>query len=583
MKIKRLLYITTMLYAFSFHSALASEKEMNKDRSGENLQILVNQLGYLPGASKIALLSSNKKETSGKWQLQNTDTGKIIESGKISSAVLDKKTQIYTHKINFSGLDKPGTYRLKFNKTRSVEFPIAKAPYDKLLVSLLRSYYLQRCGIKIIDEITGIKKEICHLEDGVIAHDDGLLKEFTKVSAPGGWHDAGDYGKYVTTTAAVNYELLSRYERYQQNLQKLKLDIPKSHDSLPDFLEEMKVGLDWMLKMQREDGAVYRKLSGKKWPEIVSPDKDTQTRLLYGVSSPETAKAAAAWAIAARVYVSFDQKLAENYLNAAQLANDWLDSQTEMVFDYHKGDDKGSGPYRSNKTDIEESLKVDSDDQFAAHTEMYLTTGQSHWKERIAQEVKEQELNLFEWKNVAAQSMLNLLWHKRANDLLDVRNEILEKLENRASLAYKRVQKNAFDVANDRIIWGSNKMTAEEGVLLIHAAIYLDKPEYRDAAWEQFHFLLGRNPFNQTFVTGFGERPVKNLHHIFATAENLEIPGLLVGGANELAQAGEAPKQLGLLSYADSKKSYATNEYAIDYNSALISLILDLHNLKPKN
>jgi len=77
-------------------------------------------------------------------------------------------------------------------------------------------------------------------------------------------------------------------------------------------------------------------------------------------------------------------------------------------------------------------------------------------------------------------------------------------------------------------------------------------------------------------VSGVGERPVKHVSHIFARAIGKDIPGLMVGGPNEAAQAKRAPKDKGLMSYADDAASYATNEYAIDYNAALIGLVVQL-------
>jgi endoglucanase len=74
-------------------------------------------------------------------------------------------------------------------------------------------------------------------------------------------------------------------------------------------------------------------------------------------------------------------------------------------------------------------------------------------------------------------------------------------------------------------------------------------------------------------VTGVGTRPVQNVHHIFARARKIMIPGLLVGGANSGAQDNIAPKNQGILSYIDDERSYATNEYAIDYNASLITLL----------
>ena len=104
----------------------------------------------------------------------------------------------------------------------------------------------------------------------------------------------------------------------------------------------------------------------------------------------------------------------------------------------------------------------------------------------------------------------------------------------------------------------------------------MDLPDAAGVAQAQLDYLLGANPHGQTFVSGVGERPVRHVSHIFARAIGQDIPGLFVGGANEAAQAGKAPKNLGLLSYIDDAASYATNEYAIDYNAALIGLVVQL-------
>jgi endoglucanase len=127
--------------------------------------------------------------------------------------------------------------------------------------------------------------------------------------------------------------------------------------------------------------------------------------------------------------------------------------------------------------------------------------------------------------------------------------------------------------ANRRIIWGSNKMAAEEGILLFHAYELTGRRSYLEGAAAQAGYLLGMNPFCKSFVTGIGANPVANVSHLFARAIGRDIPGLLVGGPNEQAQAGIAPMNRGLRSYVDDARSYATNEYAIDYNASLITLL----------
>ncbi|MEM9216329.1 MAG: glycoside hydrolase family 9 protein [Cyanobacteria bacterium P01_F01_bin.150] len=106
--------------------------------------------------------------------------------------------------------------------------------------------------------------------------------------------------------------------------------------------------------------------------------------------------------------------------------------------------------------------------------------------------------------------------------------------------------------------------------ILLRSASLNRKPDELD-------YLLGHNPFDQTFVTGIGTHPVRHTNHLFAKAKQIYIPGLMVEGPNADAQDNIASKDQGLLSYIDSEDYYATNEYAIDYNASLIALITELN------
>lgn len=538
--------------------------------------IVINQLGYLPHIQKVALLISEKTPQQGEWQLQHTDTGKIALRGQLANAMVDPQTNFQIQPIDFSFITTPGAYQLRVNHHVSFEFRIANDVYNPLIKSLLRSYYLQRCGQNINDPLTGMKRPPCHLNDGVLANNDTQHERGKRFQATGGWHDAGDYGKYVATTAVVLLELLSRYERYEEHLSTILLDIPESNNALPDMLDELKIALDWMLSMQRQDGAVYRKLSGQHWPATIPPEEDLQKRFVYGVSSHETGKAIAAWALAARIYERHDKALSDRYLAAAKHSWQWLEQQDEVVFDHHDGDDDGSGAYNFTGFTLESGLKWHQDDKFAAAMELFLTTGDASFADYVEKSIASLDLMIMEWKNPSAQSMINALYHPHAQSLSTLRAAITNLLREYVISSYQRSLTSKLGLANHRFMWASNKMTAEEGILLKQAAHYLKNTSYTHAAWNQVHYLLGRNPFNQTFVTGFGTRPVKHVNHIYSKATKSYLPGLHVGGPNADAQAGVAPKNMGPLSYIDSDQSYATNEYAIDYNSALLSLLFDL-------
>jgi endoglucanase len=183
------------------------------------------------------------------------------------------------------------------------------------------------------------------------------------------------------------------------------------------------------------------------------------------------------------------------------------------------------------------------------------------------------QLPLFEWKNTMLLGVAHLLRDQHPSLDPAFRQELRANVLRAADLALKRRQASGYALANHRFVWGSNKMAAAEGYLLAQAYQLTAQPAYREAAQAQYDFLLGLNPQGISFVTGVGAQRVRHVAHLYARAAQHDIAGLLVGGANGLAQDQIAPKGQALYSYIDNDQAYSVNEYAIDYNSALIGLI----------
>jgi endoglucanase len=187
-------------------------------------------------------------------------------------------------------------------------------------------------------------------------------------------------------------------------------------------------------------------------------------------------------------------------------------------------------------------------------------------------------LSIFEWKDPSAMAMAYFIWHPALKKYDNLIRTVRPKFLLRAKNLVKNITESGYRVANKKFIWGSNKMTLEEGIILCQAYEINNNPDFLAAARDQLHYIFGRNYFGKSFVSGVGSNSVKNVNHLFGTAANLKIPGLLVGGPNEYEQSNIAPKNVGLRSWIDDARSYATNEYAIDYNSSLIGLISALKN-----
>ena len=136
--------------------------------------------------------------------------------------------------------------------------------------------YYQRCGIALDKEYAGDwEHEICHINDGTLYEDNNI-----KIETLGGWHDAGDFGKYTVPTAVTLADLLMAYEFFPTAFEE-SINIPESGNGVPDILNESRFALDWLLKMQDlKTGGVHHKVSTKSFPGFIMPEKDSDVRYI---------------------------------------------------------------------------------------------------------------------------------------------------------------------------------------------------------------------------------------------------------------------------------------------------------------
>ena len=120
--------------------------------------------------------------------------------------------------------------------------------------------------------------------------------------------------------------------------------------------------------------------------------------------------------------------------------------------------------------------------------------------------------------------------------------------------------------------WGSNGAVARACMNLVVAFRLTDDRSYLDTCARQLDFLLGRNAFGRSQVTGVGDRPPIHPHHRPSQASGHPWPGLLVGGLNYASQDNPRVDEETLpgLAWFDSSEDYFTNEVAINWNAALV-------------
>jgi endoglucanase len=128
--------------------------------------------------------------------------------------------------------------------------------------------------------------------------------------------------------------------------------------------------------------------------------------------------------------------------------------------------------------------------------------------------------------------------------------------------------------------WGSNGAILNRAMVLGLAARFTGDARYRDAAVDAIDYVLGRNPLDQSYVSGFGTRPMRNPHHRF-WAHQLDPklppppPGVVSGGPNNTSMGDEIARAMkgtcaAQRCWRDDIHAYALNEVAINWNAPLL-------------
>ncbi len=539
--------------------------------------IKVDQAGYPDNAPKVALVVA--REPAKEFTVRRAGGDAVVFRGTLSPPVDDADSGDRVQAADFSKLARKGTYYLDVPGVgRSWTFAIAPDVYARAYYLAMRSYYGQRCGtaVDLGPEFPGFKHAACHLEG---AYHASSGKSGAHVSR-GGWHDAGDYGRYVVNSGISTGSLLWAWEMFAPRLRNIRLNLPESGNGTPDILNEIKWNLDWMLTMQDDDGGVFHKQTSERFCGFIMPDKDSLVSYVIGIgkepfkSSCATGDFTAVMAIAARAFKPFQAAYADQCLRAARKAWMWLEKNPNVLFNNPPG--VGTGGYGDRSCD---------DERLWAAAELYRTTGDEAYHQYFLAHYTELRKNIRPvgpqtWGNVANLGLWTYVLGKgKDGDAVDaIRQDSLAA----ADAIVKRGPANGYrhSMTSRDYVWGSNSVAANYGMQLLVADAFRHDPRYVEAALDDLHYLLGRNTFSLSWVTQLGENPFRHPHHRPSGADsNAEPwPGLLSGGPNRSPQdpAMRAKFTTPLppaKMYLDDQEAYAANEVAINWNAPLVFLL----------
>ena len=658
------------------------------DSEKEELNIITtSRLGYQEDAKKLAVFKNPDLE---EYSIVDVDSGDVVYTGMAGDEEENEASGETLLVADFSDLVTPGSYQIVADEVKSAVFTISDTVYDDTIDEAFRVYYLQRCGKEVKDDTFGHKA--CHTEKAK-DYETGKM-----VDVSGGWHDAGDYGRYVVAAAKSVSDLMLAYERYasldKEEMEKdgIKSDIlvtptptpsvtvtptpsvtstptptptakaskpdstktgntaktAKSESTksgagaantktenaesgagavntktgnaesgagavnskpgnakagstntngstassgtaasekkvLPEILEETRYELEWMLRMQTEEGSVHHKVTTAKFPSVIMPEDDKDELILLPVSSTATADYAAAMAMAARVYEPFDREFANICLDAAKTAATWLEKNPEDTVGFRNPSDISTGEYEDTN---------DTDERYWAFAELYKTTGDKKYLNDLKPYTEKTVPLGLGWQAVGLYGEYAVLTSDAETADKDLCRKVEERFFKQVDSYVAKSGRDSYGVSlsADDYIWGSNMSVANNGMAMIMAAELLEDAEddtdvpasysqsrYVDSAQMQLAYLTGNNTNNMSFVTGDGEGQPKNPHHRISQVMDKAIPGMLVGGPDSgleddyirSALADAAPAAC----YADNDQSYSTNEVTIYWNSPFLNLM----------
>lgn len=247
---------------------------------------------------------------------------------------------------DFSSFEVPGTYQVIVNERTSYPFEIKANLYQEAWYASIKSYYFLRASLPI-------KREFDSLFYRAPGHpmfyhpSSGKTSGF--LASPGGWYDAGDYGKYVINGALSTGQMLLLYALYPQAIADQTLYIPESGNGVNDLLDQLKYELDWLLTMQDEDGGVFHKLTAKNFSDFISPAAYDLERYVIGIGTAASLDFAAVLAQAARLLAPTHELWSQMALRAAEKAWKWAQLNPQMAFS--NPDDVKTGEYEDTQFD----------------------------------------------------------------------------------------------------------------------------------------------------------------------------------------------------------------------------------------
>ena len=516
--------------------------------------IVIDQFGYTPAMAKIAIVRSPETGFDAGWnftpgalyQVIDTKTGAVVYEGRPTAfrdGAVDPASGDHTWRFDFSVITAPGRYliRDKLAGYDSYPFDIAPDVYKPVLRAAVRMLYYQRADTVKDARFAGAAwaDGLDHMGKG----QDGEARLFSKPGDKttardlhGGWFDAGDYNKYTAWTANYVIALLGIYAE-KPAIWTDDFDIPESGNGVPDLLDETKWGLDWVVRMQNDDGSVLSVMGLSH----ASPPSAAKGPSFYGpATTAATYGAAGAYAYGAKIYGGFAPfaTYAADLKARAIKAWTWAQSHPDVTFYNNDPRDHSEGLAAGQQEPDAHGRAVKAlvaaiylfdltgDDTYRAYVDAHYTDGDTD-----AIELLMHYAGLAQATPAIAQA---------------IRTNVTQGIEP----VWPKGEADAYLSWVPGYWWGSNLIKANTGNLFADEALYGLGAHPAGAAMARaagyVHYIHGVNPLGKVYLSNMkalgASNSVNRFYHTWfapgstwadvRTSKFGPAPGYLVGGAN---------------------------------------------------
>ena len=465
--------------------------------------VQTSQIGYHPAQPKVAILELDARDqAAGTAEVYRIDAQGEHRVKSVKPVAWGQFLRFNYAKVDFSDIEEPGLYQVRYGDSASSIFRIAEDVYDRGVWQPVIEYFLpnQMCHMRV-NEKYRVWHDACHLDDALMALNENGIDGYDQKPgispyapgkavpgvAIGGWHDAGDLDLRIESQAGESYILSMAYEQFKPEIDVTAIDFEKhvteihEPDGRNDILQQIENGALSVTSAYTALGRPYRGIISSQIRQyVILGDAAAMTdgipgngddRWIYTEDNPSRDRTTAAnMAGVARVLRGYDDDLAAKCLDMA-----------ETLF------------------------KNTAGNKFQAAVELYLTTGKDLYRDYILEQQPSLERGI--GRSAWFTARVAKLWENSSNSaekaFADAFREGLTALKD----SYvERAEATPYGVPYQPSIWGAGWDIQSFGYQYYFLCSAYPEIFDPNLVYDALHFILGRHPGENTasFASGVG-------------------------------------------------------------------------------